>query len=63
MPAHIKWLNVYDPDDVVTGVFDLAPDARNVTGTEVDNGNVNPQAARKYLRTLPVERAATHSWS
>ncbi|MDX2549054.1 endopeptidase [Streptomyces sp. WI04-05B] len=63
MPAHIKWLNVYDPDDVVTGAAGLALGARNVTDVEVDNGNIDPHAALAYLRTLPVAQAATHHWS
>ncbi|WP_329353785.1 endopeptidase [Streptomyces anulatus] len=61
MPAHIKWLNVYDPDDVVTGAAGLALGARNVTDVEVDNGNIDPHAAQAYLRTIPVARAATRS--
>lgn len=63
MPAHIKWLNVYDPDDVVTGAAGLALGARNVTDVKVDNGNIDPHAAQAYLRTLPVAQAATRSWS
>ncbi|WP_405504651.1 endopeptidase [Streptomyces anulatus] len=63
MPAHIKWLNVYDPDDVVTGAAGLALGARNVTDIEVDNGNIDPHAAQAYLRTIPVARAATRCWS
>lgn len=63
MPAHIKWLNVYDPDDVVTGAAGLALGARNVTDIEVDNGNIDPHAALAYLRTRPVAQAATHHWS
>lgn len=63
MPAHITWLNVYDPDDAVTGAAGLALGARNVTDVEVDNGNIDPHAAQAYLRTLPVARATTHSWS
>ncbi|MEU1352132.1 endopeptidase [Streptomyces sp. NPDC005795] len=63
MPAHVKWLNVYDPDDVVTGAAGLALGARNVTDVEVDNGNIDPHAVQAYLRTLPVARAATRSLS
>lgn len=63
VPAHIKWLNVYDPDDVVTGAAALALGARNVTDVEVDNGNIDPHASQAYLRTLPVARAVTRGWS
>ncbi|MET8275105.1 endopeptidase [Streptomyces sp. NPDC005096] len=62
-PPGIRWVNVHDPDDVITGAAGLALGARNVIDAEVDNGNTDPHAAEKYLRTIPVARAATNSWS
>ncbi|ULR47854.1 endopeptidase [Streptomyces deccanensis] len=61
--SHIRWVNVFDPDDVVTGGAGLAGVAERVTDIEVDNGIRDPHAAPRYLRTRPVARAVTAAWS
>ncbi|MFE1907374.1 endopeptidase [Streptomyces gardneri] len=60
---HIRWINVFDPGDLVTGGAGLAPAADTVTDVKVANGLRDPHAATKYLRTIPVARAATATWS
>ncbi|ARH94965.1 endopeptidase [Streptomyces sp. MOE7] len=59
----IRWINVFDPGDVVTGGAGLALTADAVTDVEVANGARDPHAATKYLRSAPIARAATASWS
>ncbi|MGW0875267.1 endopeptidase [Streptomyces sp. NPDC002740] len=60
---HLRWINVFDPDDAVTGAAGLALTTDQVRDAEVDNGRLDPHAAVKYLRTLPVARAVTATWS
>ncbi|MFJ6438823.1 endopeptidase [Streptomyces sp. NPDC091416] len=60
---HLRWINVFDPDDAVTGAAGLALTTDQVRDVEVDNGRLDPHAAVKYLRTLPVARAVTGTWS
>ncbi|MCW8121871.1 endopeptidase [Streptomyces anthocyanicus] len=60
---HLRWINVFDPDDAVTGAAGLALTTDQVRDVEVDNGRLDPHAAVKYLRTLPVARAVTDTWS
>lgn len=62
MPPGIRWINIFDPDDIVTGAAGLSLTARNITDIEVDTGNFDPHSALKYLRTVPVARAATNCW-
>ncbi|MGA5605120.1 endopeptidase [Streptomyces griseoincarnatus] len=61
--SHIRWVNVFDPDDAVTGGAGLTGAADQVTDIEVDNGIRDPHAAPKYLRTDAVARAVTATWS
>ncbi|MFB7998786.1 endopeptidase [Streptomyces sp. NPDC056002] len=60
---HIRWINVFDPGDVVTGGAGLALAADGVTDFAVSNGVRDPHAATKYLRTAPVARAVTTAGS
>ncbi|MEU0786828.1 endopeptidase [Streptomyces sp. NPDC006173] len=60
---HIRWINVFDPGDVVTGGAGLVLTADRVTDFAVSNGVRDPHAATRYLRTTPVARAVTHAGS
>jgi hypothetical protein len=60
---HLRWINVFDPDDAVTGAAGLALATDQVRDVEVDNGRLDPHAAVKYLRSAPVARAVTATWS
>ncbi|WP_327250943.1 hypothetical protein [Streptomyces sp. NBC_01244] len=57
LPAPIRWINVYDPDDFITGGAGLAAAARNLTDAEVENGSGDPHSAVRYLRKEPVAHA------
>ncbi|MFF6954947.1 endopeptidase [Streptomyces sp. NPDC008317] len=63
MPPEIRWINVFDPDDIVAGAAGLSLTARNMTDIQVDTGNIDPHSALNYLRTVPVARAATNHWA
>lgn len=62
-PPGIRWLNVFDPGDAVTGGAGLALAAPNVIDAKVANGLIQPHAATRYLRTVPVAQAVTGGWS
>ncbi|CAM5269106.1 hypothetical protein [Streptomyces griseus] len=53
----IRWVNVYDPDDFITGGVNLAAVARGITEAPVNNGIGDPHSALRYLRSVPVARA------
>jgi hypothetical protein len=57
LAPHIRWVNVFDPDDVVTGGAGLSTVAPGLIEAQVDNGIGDPHAAVRYLRTAPVARA------
>ncbi|MFK0043920.1 hypothetical protein ACIQU4_07405 [Streptomyces sp. NPDC090741] len=57
LPDPIRWINVYDPDDFITGGAGLAAAARNLTDVGVKNGIGDPHSAVRYLRTEPVAHA------
>ncbi|KJS63893.1 endopeptidase [Streptomyces rubellomurinus] len=63
LPPHIRWVNVFDPGDVITGGAGLAAAAPAVLDVHVDNGRIDPHAATRYLRTVPVARAVTGTWT
>ncbi|MFB6887719.1 endopeptidase [Kitasatospora sp. NPDC056327] len=63
LPPHIRWVNVFDPGDIITGGAGLAAEAATVIDVQVDNGRIDPHAATRYLRTVPVVRAATGTWT
>lgn len=54
IPDKARWVNVYDPGDLVTGGRGLGVD---VIEEKVDNGCWDPHAAERYLRSAPVARA------
>ncbi|MEV6575720.1 hypothetical protein [Streptomyces sp. NPDC051577] len=57
LPDHIKWINVYDPDDFITGGGGLSQAAPELTDAKVHNGVGDPHSAVRYLRTEPVAHA------
>lgn len=57
LPDHIEWVNVYDPDDFITGGAGLSGVAPTLTDAAVDNGLGDPHSAVRYLRTEPVAHA------
>ncbi|MEU5370669.1 hypothetical protein ABZ362_17110 [Streptomyces sp. NPDC005951] len=57
LDSHIRWVNVFDPDDFITGGAGLSAIASGLTEAQVDNGIGDPHAALRYLRTAPVARA------
>ncbi|MFJ4674049.1 endopeptidase [Kitasatospora purpeofusca] len=63
LPPHIRWVNVFDPGDIITGGAGLASAAATVIDVQVDNGRIDPHAATRYLRTVPVARAVTGTWT
>ncbi|MEU7576763.1 hypothetical protein AB0B50_04070 [Streptomyces sp. NPDC041068] len=56
LPSEIRWINVFDPSDFITGGGGLNA-APAVVDAEVDNGIGDPHSALRYLRTVPVARA------
>ncbi|MFF2949813.1 endopeptidase [Kitasatospora sp. NPDC057965] len=63
LPPHIRWVNVFDPGDVITGGAGLTAAAPTVIDVQVDNGRIDPHAATRYLRTVPVAQAVTGTWT
>ncbi|MFC1408170.1 hypothetical protein ACEZCY_02610 [Streptacidiphilus sp. N1-12] len=59
LPNHVRWINVHDPDDVVTGGIGLRRVAPGLVDAAVDNGLIDPHSAVRYLRSEPVARAVT----
>ncbi|WP_308013504.1 hypothetical protein [Streptomyces beigongshangae] len=57
LDSHIRWVNVFDPDDFITGGACLSAIARELTEVQVDNGIGDPHSALRYLRSVPVARA------
>ncbi|MGW3355360.1 hypothetical protein ACWDFL_08050 [Streptomyces bungoensis] len=57
LPEHVRWINVYDPDDVVTGGAGLRRVAPGLVDAAVRNGAGDPHSAVRYLRSEPVARA------
>ncbi|WP_248870731.1 hypothetical protein [Streptomyces sp. HNA39] len=57
LAPHIRWVNVFDPDDFITGGAGLSAVARELTEAQVDNGIGDPHSALRYLRSVPVARA------
>ncbi|MEU0358919.1 endopeptidase [Streptomyces cyaneofuscatus] len=57
LDSHIRWVNVFDPNDFITGGAGLSAVASGLTEAQVDNGIGDPHAALRYLRTTPVARA------
>jgi len=57
LDSHIRWVNVFDPDDFITGGAGLSAVARELTEAQVDNGIGDPHSALRYLRSVPVARA------
>ncbi|REK88259.1 hypothetical protein DY245_22335 [Streptomyces inhibens] len=57
LPDHVRWINVYDPDDVVTGGAGLCRVAPGLVDATVRNGVGDPHSAVRYLRSEPVARA------
>ncbi|MFK0279890.1 hypothetical protein ACIQVL_05360 [Streptomyces sp. NPDC090499] len=57
LDSHIRWINVFDPDDFITGGAGLSAVARKITEAQVNNGNGDPHSALRYLRSVPVARA------
>ncbi|MFI1758676.1 hypothetical protein [Streptomyces sp. NPDC020571] len=57
LDSPIRWVNVFDPDDFITGGASLSAVARGLTETPVANGIGDPHSALRYLRSVPVARA------
>ncbi|MGC9442502.1 hypothetical protein [Streptomyces sp. WG5] len=57
LDSRIRWVNVFDPDDFITGGASLSAVARELTEAPVNNGTGDPHSALRYLRSVPVARA------
>ncbi|MFF3214941.1 hypothetical protein ACFYYB_30415 [Streptomyces sp. NPDC002886] len=57
LESHIRWVNVFDPGDLITGGVSLSTVARGLTEAPVNNGIGDPHSALRYLRSVPVARA------
>ncbi|MEU6611960.1 hypothetical protein ABZ922_44400 [Streptomyces shenzhenensis] len=56
LPGSIRWVNVFDPGDFVTGGMGLSTLSPEITDAQVNNGNGDPHSALRYLRASPVAR-------
>lgn len=59
LDSNIRWVNVFDPNDFITGGTSLSAGARKLTEAQVNNGIGDPHSALRYLRSVPVARAVT----
>lgn len=59
LDSNIRWVNVFDPNDFITGGASLSAGARKLTEAQVNNGIGDPHSALRYLRSVPVARAMT----
>ncbi|MFE0448130.1 hypothetical protein [Streptomyces fungicidicus] len=59
LDSNIRWVNVFDPNDFITGGAGLSVGARKLTEAQVNNGIGDPHSALRYLRSVPVARAVT----
>ncbi len=55
-PENVRWVNVYDPGDIVTGGMGLGLGTDVIEDT-VDNGRWDPHGIGRYLGSEPVARA------